>query len=83
MSENVHRVVYLYVHVIAYSGQLLPLRRDDPTILAPDFVRRRSFLGEAAGDNDALAVLVLPVRFLALVLQDDGDLGDTDQGISQ
>ena len=83
MREDIHRVVYLNVHVIADCLQLLALCRDDLAVPILDLVRRSAILGEPTGDNDALAILLWPVRFFALVLENDRDLRDTAKSQSK
>lgn len=74
LSEDVHRIVDLDVHMVADSLQLLTLRRDDLPVPALDLVRGSAILGEPAGNHDALAIVLRSVRFIALVLEDDRDL---------
>ena len=76
LSEDVHGIVDLNIHVVADGLQLLALRRDSPPIPRLDLVRRRAVPREAASDDDALAVLLRLVRLLALVLELYGYLGD-------
>ena len=77
LCKNVHGIVDLNIHVVANCRQLVSLGRYDFAILRFDLVRGRAFLGEAAGDNDAVAVLFVPVCVFPLVLQDDRDLRGT------
>ena len=76
LSEDIHGIVDLNVHMVADGLQLLALCRDSPPIPRLDLVRRRAVPREAASYDDALAVLLRFVGFLALVLELHGYLGD-------
>ena len=69
LGENVHWVIDLNVHVIADRLEVFAFGGDKLPVLAPDLVRRRAILGEAAGNDDALPEVLRPECFLALVLQ--------------
>ena len=77
LSEDVHWIVYLYVHVVANSRELLSFGRDDPSILTLDLVRGGTFLGEAPRNDDASAIVLRAIRLFALVLQNDRHLRDS------
>ena len=68
LGENVHWVIDLNVHVIADRLEVFAFGGDKLPVLAPDLVRRRAILGEAAGNDDALPEVLRPECFLALVL---------------
>ena len=57
--------------MIANRRQLLALRRHFRASLALDDVRRAAVLREAARDDDAVAVDVVFISFVALVLERD------------
>jgi hypothetical protein len=63
--------------MIAYSRQLILLRRDELAILALDLPGGAPLLREPARNDDALAVILGFVGFFALILDCDGDFGYT------
>ena len=73
MCQNVHRVVNLNVHMIAYRGKLLSLMRDKGAILGLDLVCGTSFDVESPGDDDTVAINIVFVCFVATILEGNGD----------
>ena len=78
MSQDVHRIIDLDIHVITDSRQLIFLGADDLVVLALNLPSRGPILGESTGDMDRLSVFLWFVRFFALILKVDGYLGDAD-----
>lgn len=56
LRQDIHRIIYLDVHMIAYLRQLVPFRGDDSSVLALDLIGGSSVLGETTGDDDAISV---------------------------
>lgn len=68
--------------MIANSRQFVSLGRDYFAIFGLDLIRRRSFLGEATGNNDTVAILPVFVSVFALVLEDDCNLRSAAHKVS-
>lgn len=69
LRQDIHRIIDLNIHMIANRAQLLALRRHLLSGFRLDLVRRAAVFREAARDDDAVAVDVGPVGFVALVLE--------------
>ena len=79
MCQNVHRVVDLNVHVITNCGKFLSLVRDQGTIFGLNLVRGAPFAVKLSRDNDAVAINVVLVCFVATVLEGDSDFRGSGQ----
>lgn len=76
LSQNIHWIVHLDVHVVTDSGELVLLRRDNlGLIFALDLPAGGAVASEPAGNNNSFTILLWLVGFFALVLNVDGNLG--------
>jgi hypothetical protein len=69
LRKDVHRIVYLDIHVVTDSRQLVLLGTDNSPILSPDLPCRRPLLGKLTRNNNGFAVLLRFVRLFTLVLE--------------
>lgn len=79
LSQDIHGVIDLDIHVIANGRQFVFLSADDPSVFTLDFPGRATIFGESASNDDGLAVLFGFVGFLSLILDMDGDFGSAAQ----
>lgn len=75
LSEDVHRIIDLDVHVVTNIRQLFTLGRDRLAILGHDLVRRVAMDAEFPLNNDTVAVFPRLVSILALILDSNCNLG--------
>ena len=67
LSEDIHRIVNLDVHMIANSSELFFLRANDFAVFAFDLPGRTAFLGELASDDDRFSIFPRLVCFFTLI----------------
>lgn len=73
LCQNIHRVVDLNVHVITNCRKILSLVRDQSTVLGLDLVRGASLAVKPPRDDNAVAINIVLVCFVATVLEGDRD----------
>jgi len=74
LRKNIHGVVDLNVHVIANRRKFLSLVRDQDIVLGLDLVCRVPFDIESPDDGNGVTIKLVLVRFVAAILEDDGNL---------
>lgn len=76
LRQDIHRIVHLDVHMVAYLGQLVTLRGNHSPLPALDLVGRSSVLSEPTSNDDAVAVDIMIIRFVTLIFEDKCNFGD-------